>query len=122
MLDQMQTMQSLFEQLGLPSPSAAKPASAELSPDADARSVAIVVKNPNGIHVRPDTVTARIAAVDLNDGSLLLGRGRAAHFRAVRSQARTPPVIPASFPTYSTPAGIFPRWYSVMQRALPPPM
>ena len=51
--DAMNALDAKCEQLGLPSPSAAKPASAELSPDADARSVAIVVKNPNGIHVRP---------------------------------------------------------------------
>ena len=51
--DAMNALDAKCEQLGLPSPSAAKPTSAELSPDADARSVAIVVKNPNGIHVRP---------------------------------------------------------------------
>lgn len=51
--DAMNALDAKCEQLGLPSPSAAKPASAVLSPDADARSVAIVVKNPNGIHVRP---------------------------------------------------------------------
>ena len=51
--DAMNALDAKCEQLGLPSPSAAKPASAALSPDADARSVAIVVKNPNGIHVRP---------------------------------------------------------------------
>ena len=51
--DAMNALDAKCEQLGLPSPSAVKPASAALSPDADARSVAIVVKNPNGIHVRP---------------------------------------------------------------------
>ncbi|NCB89545.1 MAG: HPr family phosphocarrier protein, partial [Gammaproteobacteria bacterium] len=51
--DAMNALDAKCEQLGLPSPSAAKPASAVQSPDADARSVAIVVKNPNGIHVRP---------------------------------------------------------------------
>ena len=52
-LDAMHALDAKCEQLGLPSPSAAKSASAELSPDTDARSIAIVVKNPNGIHVRP---------------------------------------------------------------------
>ncbi|AWS96680.1 MULTISPECIES: dihydroxyacetone kinase phosphoryl donor subunit DhaM [Citrobacter] len=51
--DAMHALDAKCEQLGLPSPSAAKSASAELSPDTDARSIAIVVKNPNGIHVRP---------------------------------------------------------------------
>lgn len=51
--DAMHALDAKCEQLGLPSPSAAKSASAELSPDTDARSIAVVVKNPNGIHVRP---------------------------------------------------------------------
>ncbi|WP_159121824.1 dihydroxyacetone kinase phosphoryl donor subunit DhaM [Citrobacter werkmanii] len=51
--DAMHALDAKCEQLGLPSPSAAKSASAEPSPDTDARSIAIVVKNPNGIHVRP---------------------------------------------------------------------
>ncbi|WP_204526020.1 dihydroxyacetone kinase phosphoryl donor subunit DhaM [Citrobacter cronae] len=51
--DAMHALDAKCEQLGLPSPSAAKSASVELSPDTDARSIAIVVKNPNGIHVRP---------------------------------------------------------------------
>lgn len=51
--DAMHALDAKCEQLGLPSPSAEKSASAELSPDTDARSIAIVVKNPNGIHVRP---------------------------------------------------------------------
>lgn len=51
--DAMNALDAKCEQLGLPSPSAAKPTSAEFAPDADAHSVAIVVKNPNGIHVRP---------------------------------------------------------------------
>lgn len=51
--DAMNALDAKCEQLGLPLPSAVKPTSAEFAPDADARSVAIVVKNPNGIHVRP---------------------------------------------------------------------
>ncbi|GAS72885.1 PTS-dependent dihydroxyacetone kinase, phosphotransferase subunit DhaM [Salmonella enterica] len=51
--DAMNALDAKCEQLGLPSPSAAKSTSAEHSPDTDARSIAIVVKNPNGIHVRP---------------------------------------------------------------------
>lgn len=51
--DAMNALDAKCEQLGLPSPSAAKSTSPDLVPDADARSVAIVVKNPNGIHVRP---------------------------------------------------------------------
>lgn len=51
--DAMHALDAKCEQLGLPSPSAAKSAFAEPSPDTDARSIAIVVKNPNGIHVRP---------------------------------------------------------------------
>ncbi|MBQ4924177.1 MULTISPECIES: dihydroxyacetone kinase phosphoryl donor subunit DhaM [Citrobacter] len=51
--DAMHALDAKCEQLGLPSPSAAKSASAALSPDTDARSIAVVVKNPNGIHVRP---------------------------------------------------------------------
>lgn len=51
--DAMNALDAKREQLGLPSSSVAKTAPAELSPDADARSVAVTVKNPNGIHVRP---------------------------------------------------------------------
>ncbi|WP_336284060.1 dihydroxyacetone kinase phosphoryl donor subunit DhaM [Citrobacter arsenatis] len=51
--DAMNALDAKCEQLGLPLPSAVTPTSAEFAPDADARSVAIVVKNPNGIHVRP---------------------------------------------------------------------
>ncbi|WP_459610186.1 PTS sugar transporter subunit IIA domain-containing protein, partial [Enterobacter asburiae] len=51
--DAMNALDAKCEQLGLPSPSAAKFTSAEHSPDTDARSIAIVVKNPNSIHVRP---------------------------------------------------------------------
>ena len=49
----MNALDAKREQLGLPSSSVAKTAPAELSPDADARSVAVTVRNPNGIHVRP---------------------------------------------------------------------
>ena len=51
--DAMNALDAKCEQLGLPSSSTAKPTSAEFAPDANAHSVAIVVKNPNGIHVRP---------------------------------------------------------------------
>lgn len=51
--DAMNALDAKREQLGLPSSSVAKTAPAELSPDADARSVAVTVRNPNGIHVRP---------------------------------------------------------------------
>ena len=51
--DAMNALDAKYEQLGLPSSSPEKTAPAALSADADARSVAVVVKNPNGIHVRP---------------------------------------------------------------------
>ncbi|MEB2418659.1 dihydroxyacetone kinase phosphoryl donor subunit DhaM [Citrobacter sp. R-1.5.2] len=51
--DAMNALDAKREQLGLPSSSVAKTAPAELSPDTDARSIAVTVKNPNGIHVRP---------------------------------------------------------------------
>lgn len=51
--DAMNALNAKYEQLGLPSSSPGENAPASLSPDADARSVAVVVKNHNGIHVRP---------------------------------------------------------------------
>lgn len=51
--DAMNALDAKYAQLGLPSPSATKMASAQPSADADALSAAVVVKNPNGIHVRP---------------------------------------------------------------------
>lgn len=51
--DAMNALDAKYEQLGLPSSSPATTAPSALAADAEAHSIAVVVKNPNGIHVRP---------------------------------------------------------------------
>lgn len=51
--DAMNALDAKYEQLGLPSPTPANTTPSALVADAEAHSIAVVIKNPNGIHVRP---------------------------------------------------------------------